>query len=204
MVLAFLSEVTVYAGLACLTYMPRCLHERDVQISSDLANFCQTHPTIDDAIAHRANAGQVAEGIGDRLIFRHTPGGLSRFPAAHAIQFARAAGLLVLRPFRLQELPERMPQNQGRAPAVTGWQAILDPGAHGILVFAEKPGDLVHRVIAMDFGELRIRASRLQVTLRFFDQGADVFSPPDRDALPQAAHWLRVAPILDPLPPGAF
>ena len=67
---------------------------------------------------------------------------------------------------------------------------------------------LVRRYIRQSqTGQIPIRLPNAFAKGRYsglLDQGADVFHAPRRDAPHQRANGLRIAPVLDALPPGAF
>jgi hypothetical protein len=46
-----------------------------------------------------------------------------------------------------------MAENQHGTFVISGGKSIFDPVAHGIFMFPEQPGDLFHRVAAVNFNE---------------------------------------------------
>lgn len=154
--------------------MSRCLRYRDVHKAAETLHFGHAGLLIHEGAAIWAKSHQRPHGLGSRHVIRHVAGGLPRHPAAEAIQLPRLARTFSRCPLCLQKLAQYSPQDQRRPLFRTDRQALLDPVPHGVFVFAQPLGDLLNRVAAVDFDEVRVGVSLTHRSGRFFARGFEL------------------------------
>ena len=111
---------------------------------------------MNEGFAVRADALQIADGLGNRQVIRHCAGGSLRFAAFDAIHLAGPAGLFGILATLGVEFPEIMAMKQCRLAIVQCGETLLDPVSDGVLVNAQQPSGLIHRVGPVDLDQLRI------------------------------------------------
>src|SRR5262249_54291467 len=112
--LSLLAGVTVHGGDGALSYACVGLCERDLQFTSNCIDFPEIDAAIDEPVAVRTDATQVACQPAGGHAFRHLPGWDLRRPACNAI--ARSARLLRLLPALAQEARQLLAEDQDRPP----------------------------------------------------------------------------------------
>src|SRR5262245_6405570 len=131
--LSLLAGVTLHGGGGPLSYARTGLRERDLQIASNGIEFREIDPPVDEPVAVRTDAAQIAGQGAGRGAFRHLPGRGFRRTARDAINPARPTRLLGPLPALLQEPHQLATEDQCRPSIVDGRQALLQPAADGVL-----------------------------------------------------------------------
>jgi len=105
----------------------------------------------------------------------------------------------------LEELGQSFAVDEGGALLIDGGEALLEPSTDRVFMDAQKIGDFLHRIAAVDLDEPGVRVTLAQRVLAgaVFDQGADVLDAPDGNAGAELQRFGK-ATGLDPLPPSRF
>jgi len=101
-------------------------------------------------VAVGADAAQVAGQRAGGDAVRHLPSGDLRRTAGDAINPTRPARLSGSLPAFLQEPQQFAARDQCRPSIVDGRQALLQPAADRVLMDAEPPRDVLHRIVPMN------------------------------------------------------
>jgi hypothetical protein len=113
-------------------------------------------PPVQERIAIWTDSDQVANLVGEGLIFHDVTGRRFGDAAADTVDFPRLTRLLVFYPSGLKECGELMAKNQHWSSAITGWEPSLDPCAHCIFMNAKQTGDLFDQIAAVDLDQARV------------------------------------------------
>src|SRR5262245_11498707 len=127
MSLSLLAGVTVHGEDSALSYACLGLCERDLQFTSNCIDFPEIDAAIDEPVAVRTDATQVACQPAGGHAFRHLPGWDLRRPACDAIDPPRSARLLRLLPPLAQEARQLPTEDQDRPPIIDGRQPLFQP-----------------------------------------------------------------------------
>ena len=106
------------------------------------------------------DAAQIAGQRAGGDAVRHLPSGDLRRTAGDAINPTRPTGLLGSLPALLQEPQQLATEDQCRPSIVDGRQALLQPAAHRVLMDAEQPRNVLHRIVSVNLYEPGIGVSR--------------------------------------------
>ncbi len=110
------------------------MRDCDLQIAANTVQLGPRNASVDQYLAIGTDSPEVSRSGRDGDVIRHPPRRRLRETALDAVDLAWAAGLLGPLAAGLEKSCQIEPVNEGRASAIDGREALLDPGADGVLV----------------------------------------------------------------------
>jgi hypothetical protein len=146
--------------LTALYYVSQRLRHRDVQVAANLLQLCQIYAPVHHRVTVGTDCNEVAQRLGNGLIFHHVTGWCFRRAASDAIEFAGLTRLFVLHPLCPKDSSEVATENQYRSLVIAYRKSPLDPLPHGIPVDIAQTGNFFHGVVAVNFCKARVWVMR--------------------------------------------